>query len=212
MMPSSNGSSNLRRTWQTNAVERSNYGQHTRKRVTLHLPNYTPRYAPRYVIPLPAHPPQEEPRSIYHSTESCLSMNNGRKMQSNNTKISPQPEHSPHRSKLTYKPCTDSSRRQEWQLSVQQLEHPTAPWPCNEQQPQSDHHTRTQPANQSWVTASALDPPCNLICCLHHQGENSPAPPTLSGTLHLEHQVSLDHWDQTCSIWSCPLRRRRQQQ
>jgi hypothetical protein len=144
MMPPSNGSYNSRRTWRTRAVERSNYGQPTRQRVLLPLPNYARRYA----IPLPAHPPQDEQRSTYHSTESCRSMNDGRKMQSNATKISPQPEPSPHRSRLPFKPCTDSFRRQEWQLPMQQREHPTAPWPwqtapwpCNEQQPQSDHHT-----------------------------------------------------------------------
>jgi hypothetical protein len=146
-------------------------------------------------------------------------MNDGRKMQSNATEISPQPEPSPHRNRLTFKLCTANFRRQEWQLSVQQREHPTAPWPwqtvpwpCNEQQPQSDHHTRTRPANHSWVTVSALDPTRNFICRLHHQGQVSPLPPTLSGTLHLEHQVSLGHWDRTCSIWSSPLRHRRQQQ
>jgi hypothetical protein len=40
------------------------------------------------------------------------------KMQSNATKISPQPEPSPHRSGLTFKLCTDSFRRQERQLPV----------------------------------------------------------------------------------------------
>jgi hypothetical protein len=97
-------------------------------------------------------------------------MNNGRKMQSLATKTSPQPEPSPNRNRLTFKLCTNSFRRQKRQLPVQQREHPTAPWhwqtapwPCNEQQLQSDHHTRTRPANHSWVTVSALDPPRNLI-------------------------------------------------
>jgi hypothetical protein len=123
-------------------------------------------------------------------------MNDGRKMQSNATKMSRQPEPSPHRCRLTFKLCTDDFRRQEQQLPVQPREHPTALWPCNEQQPQSDHHTRTQLANHSWVTVSALDPPRNLICRLHHQGQVSPVLPTLSGTLHLEHQVSLEERQQ----------------
>jgi hypothetical protein len=136
MMLSSNGSYNSRRTWQTIAAARSNYGQPTRQQLPLPLPNY----ARCYEISLPAHPPQDEQRSTYHSTESCWSMNDGRKMQSNATKISPQPEPSPHRSRLTFKPCTDNSRRQERHLPVQQRKHPpaawpwqTAPWPCNEQ-------------------------------------------------------------------------------
>jgi hypothetical protein len=125
MMRSSNGSYNLRRTWQTSAAERSSYGQPTRQRVPLPRPTYARHYA----IPIPAHPPQDKQRSTYHSTESCQSMNDGRKMQTNTTKISPQPEPSPHRSRLTFKPCTNSFRRQERHLPVQPREHPTAPWP-----------------------------------------------------------------------------------
>jgi hypothetical protein len=75
MMPSSNGSYNSRRTWQTSTVERSNYEQPTRQRVPLPRPTYARRYA----IPLPAHPSQEEQRSTYHSTESCRSMNDGQR-------------------------------------------------------------------------------------------------------------------------------------
>jgi hypothetical protein len=112
MMRSSNGSYNSKRTWQTSAAERSNYGQPTRQRVPLPRPTYARCYA----IPLPAHPPQDEQRLTYHSTESCQSMNDGQKMQLNTTKISQQPEPSPHRSRLTFKPCINSFRRQERHL------------------------------------------------------------------------------------------------